>query len=71
MTTTASNAVLPVSITSQLDTKNKKCRLEWRSTHTQAIGHGDWFPLSDEAMLQSHVDEANKGGDSVNWIGYG
>jgi hypothetical protein len=70
MTTTASKATLPESITSQLDTKNKMCRLEWRSTHTKATGHGDWFPLSEKDMIQSHVNAHNSKGDSVNWIGY-
>jgi hypothetical protein len=67
---TTITSTLPESITSQLDTKNKMCRLEWKSTHTEATGHGDWFPLADEAMLQSRVDAANKNGDSINWIGY-
>jgi len=63
---------LPESITSLFDTKNKKCRVEWRSTATGEESQGEWFPLCDEAALQAYISNCNRQyrGAMTFWIGY-
>jgi len=71
-TTTLSNINIPESITSLFDTKMKKCRIAWEKTATGQKSHGEWFPLLDEALLESHIAANNSqhAGKISHWIEY-
>jgi len=50
----------------------KKCRIAWKKTATGQKSHGEWFPLLDEALLESHIAANNSqhAGKISHWIEY-
>ncbi len=64
---------LPVEIENVLNgTKRFRCRIGWKSFASGYKSHGEWHDLSQEEILKSHVDDANRRhmGHIGHWIEY-